>query len=84
MGMFIAYLPLSDEVIDKSAEENIPLLEKWFADNPGRETCAAQFWYGRMVTINRGDSDSIRQQVLDAATEAKANPPGGRKDDEEA
>jgi hypothetical protein len=63
MGMFAIYQQLTKKQIKDSAEETVPLLEKWFKDNPKRKDCDAELWMGNRVLIKRKGAGSIKDQV---------------------
>lgn len=65
--MIIVYKNVSKSVILKEAKSNIPLIEKWFADNPRRRVCYTQFWYGKMANVRRGHvKEDVDKQALNA------------------
>lgn len=58
--MIVIYQKLSEEELRKSAQETIPQVESWFANNPKRRVCKAELWYGKRLSIKR---KNVAEQV---------------------
>lgn len=67
MGTFVCYMPMKIKDIRKSAKETIPQIEEWFVQNPKKDVCVAQLWYGRQVDVKRGN---VKEDVTAAMNEA--------------
>lgn len=62
--MFVVYQKLTKKQLADSVKETIPQLIKWFKDNPKRDTCQAEMWYGKVLTVRR---DHVEEDVKEAA-----------------
>lgn len=65
--MIVVYQKMTREEIQKAADETLPRLEQWFADNPKRRVCNCKGFYGGMAKIRRGHVRVDFQAVVDAA-----------------
>lgn len=61
MASFVMYPEISAVRAKEIAEENIPLIEQWFKNNPKRRVCNAEFLYGIQLKIK---PKTVREQMM--------------------
>lgn len=67
MSMFVVYQTIPNEEIIQSAEDAIPQIEEFFVNNPERQECRTEVWYGEQVSIRRGHVREDVEAARDAA-----------------
>lgn len=76
MATILLQMRVSDEQILRETKESIPKIEKWFEDNPDRDTCNVQLWYDTRVAITRGhvaeELNNLAQQAMRLPTLGEA------------
>ena len=71
--MILVYSTIPDEEIRSGAEEAVANIGQWFKDNPRRQVCKANCWYGRQVKVRKGRVREDIEAARDLALKSNAN-----------
>lgn len=70
MASFMVYEKITKKQLTQTTKDTINGIKKWFADNPKRKICNAQWVYGEMFKVRRNHVEEDVKE-MSAKTDTK-------------